>query len=85
MRRKSGGVRVSDHVPAPASNIQGALAARRLNAMHATMPIWRGVTLIPDNISLAKKGQIQLTAVALWSLKVLRSDGFGRLKFKFVA
>ena len=82
MTRKSGGVRTSSHVPAAASNIQGALAARRLNAMHAVMPIWRGITLIPDNVTKAKSGQVVLTAVALWSLKVLRSDGFSRLKFK---
>ncbi len=82
MSRKSGGVRVSSHVPAKASDIQGALAARRLNAMHAVMPIWRGITLIPDNVTKAKSGQVVLTAVALWSLKVLRADGFSRLKFK---
>lgn len=82
MSRKSGGVRVSSHVPAKSSNIQGAIAARRINAMHAVMPIWRGITLIPDNVTKAKSGQIVLTAVALWSLKVLRADGFSRLKFK---
>ncbi len=82
MSRKSGGVRVSDHVAAAASNDQGAIAARRINAMHAVMPIWRGITLIPDNVTKAKSGQLVLTAVALWSLKVLRSDAFSRLKFK---
>ena len=82
MVRKSGGVRVSDHIAAPASNRQDALAARRINAMHAVMPIWRGITLIPDRITKAKSGQVVLTSVALWSLKILRSDGFSRLKFK---
>ena len=82
MVRKSGGVRVSDHVPAPASNIQDALAARRMNSMHAVMPVWRGVTLIPDRVTKAGSGQVVLTAIALWSLKVLRADGFSRLKIK---
>ena len=80
--RKSGGVRVSSHVPVPASDIQGSIVARRFDAIHATMPVWRGVTLIPDRVSQAAKGQVILTAVALWSLKVLRADGFGRLAFK---
>ena len=80
--RKSGGVRVSSHVPAAASNIQGAVAARRLGSTHAVMPIWRGITLISDRVTKASAGQVQLTAVALWSLKVLRAAGFARLKFK---
>ena len=82
LTRKAGGVRVSSHIPAPASNIQGAVAARTLAATHAAFPVWRGVTLIPDRITKAASGQIVLTAVALWGLKVLRADGFGRLKFK---
>ncbi len=80
--RKSGGVRVSSHVAAPSSTIQGAIAVRRPSAIHAVMPVWRGVTLIPDRITKAASGQVILTAVALWSLKVLRADGFGRLKIK---
>ena len=68
--RKSGGVRVSSHVPAPASTIQGAIAVRRPSAVHCVMPVWRAVTLIPDRVSQAAKGQVILTAVALWSLKV---------------
>ena len=80
--RKSGGVRVSSHVAAPASTLQGAVAVRRPSAVHCVMPLWRGVTLIPDRVSQAAKGQVILTAVALWSLKVLRADGFGRLKIK---
>lgn len=82
--RKSGGVRVSSHVPAAVSNIQGAIAARRMDAMHAVLPIWRGITLIPDRITKAAAGEMVLTAVLLWSLKVVRTDGFGRLKFKLV-
>ena len=52
--------------------------------MHAVMPIWRGITLIPDRVTKAASGEMVLTAVLLWSLKVVRTDGFGRLKFKLV-
>ena len=78
--RKSGGVRVSSHIAAPASTIQGAIAVRRPSAVHCVMPVWRAVTLIPDRVSQAAKGQVILTAVALWSLKVLRADGFGTIE-----
>ena len=78
--RKCGGVMVSSHVPVAVSNIQGAVAARRMDAMHAVLPLWRGISLIPDRITKAATGQIVLTAVLLWSLKVLRADGFARLK-----
>ena len=38
--------------------------------------MWGNVTLIPDEITLAGKGQIQLTAVLLYAAKLLRSGGF---------
>ena len=82
MSRKSGGVRVSSHVPAKASDIQGAIAARRINAMHAVFPTWRRLTVIPDRVTKAANGQVLVTVVALWALKVLRADGFQALKFK---
>ena len=34
------------------------------------------MTLIPDEITLAGKGQIQLTAVMLYATKLLRAGGF---------
>ena len=40
-------------------------------------PVWGQVTLIPDEVTLAGyKGQIQLTAVLLYAVKLLRSGGF---------
>ena len=53
--RKSGGVQnQSSHVPAPASQYSRRLiAVRRPSAVHAVMPVWRGVTLIPDRITKA--------------------------------
>ena len=41
-----------------------------------TAPIWEGVTLIPDEITKAAHGQIQLTAVMLHAVKILRAGGF---------
>ena len=39
-------------------------------------PIWEGVTLIPDEITKAGAGQIVITAVMLYSVKLLRAEGF---------
>ena len=72
---KAGGVRVSAHVPAVAAKDQ-SLIVRKGMAMDATAPIWEGVTIIPDEVTKAKTGEIVLTAVMLHAVKVLRSDGF---------
>ena len=83
MVRKTGsGVRVSSLVPDASSDIQPGIAARATGSVHAVMPIWRPVTLIPDSISQAKTGQVVLTAVSLYGLAVVRSAGFAPLKFK---
>ena len=72
---KTSGVRVSAHVPAVASTKQN-MAIRLGMARDAVAPIWEGVTLIPDEVTLAKKGQIVITAVMLFAVKILRVDGF---------
>ena len=71
----TGGVRVSAHVPGEASNKQNnviRLGMRR----DAVAAIWTGITLIPDEVTLAKKGQIQVTAVMLYAFQILRAAGF---------
>ena len=40
-----------------------------------TAPVWEGVTLIPDEITKAGSGQIVVTAVMLYSVKILRAAG----------
>ena len=71
----TGGVKVSAHVPAVSGNKQNVvirLGSRR----DYVAPIWQGVTLIPDEITKAASGQIVVTAVMLYSVKLLRADGF---------
>ena len=64
------GVRVSAHVPAPATNRQDAVIRRGMSTT-ATAPVWEGVTIIPDEVTKAKAGQIVITAVMLFAMKVL--------------
>ena len=57
LMRISGGVRVSAHVPAPASNIQQAVTARGMGLRHAVGPIWSGIDLIFDNVTSRGQGR----------------------------
>ena len=75
IRNDSGGVRVSAHVPDTSGNKQNALVRRGMRR-DMVAPVWGNVTLIPDEITLAGKGQIQLTAVLLHAIKILRTGGF---------
>ena len=77
IRTDSSGVRVSAHVPAAASSKQNALV-RLGTRRDMVAPVWGAVTLIPDEITLAGKGQIQLTAVLLHAVKILRKGGFSK-------
>ena len=85
MRRLSGGVRVSAHVPGVVSKRQDAIVARAMSMTHAVCPIWDSITLIPDEITLAASGQIKLTAVMLYQFKVIRSAGYVRVRFQTAA
>ncbi len=69
------GVRVSAHVPPVASNRQNALV-RLGTAMDYVAPVWAGTTLIADEVTQAKAGQIVVTAVLLHQVQLLRADGF---------
>ena len=43
-------------------------------------PLWQGVTLIPDEITKAKTGELVITAVLLAAFKIIRTDGFARIQ-----
>ena len=68
------GVRVSAHVPGPATNRQNVVI-KRGGSTSVVAPIWEGVTVIPDEVTKAANGQIVITAVMLFAMKVLRTDG----------
>jgi len=82
LRRITGGLRVSPHISDPASNKQDVIV-RRGSRPDAVAPIWRQVTLIPDEVTQAAKGEIRVTAVALAAFKVVRTGGFARVQAQF--
>jgi len=69
------GVMVSTHVPVPASNKQNVVIRLGMRR-DMVAPIWEGVTLIPDEVTKAKSGQIVITAAMMHAVKILRADGF---------
>ena len=76
---EAGGVRVSAHAPAVASHKQAGLV-RRGNRQDYAVGIWEGVSIIVDEVSQAKAGEIILTAVMLHAKSLLRADGFAKVE-----
>ena len=74
----SGGVKASAHVPAPnAGHDQDVIIAKGMRrAMVA--PLWMGLDIIFDEVTRAADGYIVLTAVALYSVKIIRADDYQR-------
>ena len=71
----TGGVRVSAHVPAVAANKQNCVIRLGMRR-DMVAPIWEGVEIIFDELTMAKTGEIVLTAVMLHAVKILRAAGF---------
>ena len=82
--QRSGGFRASALLPdAPTSgardNVSETLAYRTMAPGSAVCPIWAGFELqIRDEATHAASGQVAITAIALWSFKMLRASGYQR-------
>ena len=75
----TGGVRVSANMTAVSGDKQNAVI-RRGGRQDAVVAIWEGVSLITDEVTQAKAGEIIVTAVMLYAFKVLRADGFRKVE-----
>ena len=75
----TGGVRVSANVTAVSGDKQNVVI-RRGGRQDAVVAIWEGVSLITDEVTQAKAGEIIVTAVMLYAFKVLRADGFRKVE-----
>ncbi len=79
----TGGVRMSDRVPAVAANVQAGIVRVGMTPWSAVSAVWGGVQLIRDNFTGAGKGEIVVTALQLISdVHVLRSGSFAQVSFK---
>ena len=77
-------IRVSAHVPPVASKKQNALI-RRGSRPDMAVAVWNNIVLIPDEITLADKGQIKISAIMLYAVKILRSGGFYKQESQIAA
>ena len=79
LMQRTGGVRTSRRIAAPASNIQQAIVRRSNPAGDrvAVMPVWEGLQMIRDPYTNARKGEVSLTALMLvGDVIVLRGGAF---------
>ena len=74
--RKTGGVRVSAHVPAVASHKQNAVIRLGQHDRAILQVLWDGLTLVPDFVTKVKTGEVAITAILLVATKILRADSF---------
>ena len=72
-------VRVTPHAPAVASNKQAGLVRVGMRRDYA-VGIWEGITIIVDEVTQAKEGEIILTAVMLYAQSLLRAAGFAKVE-----
>ena len=83
VRRLSGGYRTSARVPALAAKKQEGMAIR-MNGV-AVAPVWPTLSLIRDVYSGAAKGEVALTAIALYGFEIVRTNGWSRFKLQVEA
>ena len=75
----SGGVRVSANIPPPDTNDQNVVVAK-LGSMRRNFvsALWENIDVIYDEITSASTGEVVLTAVMLFAVKIIDSAGFER-------
>lgn len=85
LMQNSDGFKASSHIPAPTGNIQTAIGYRVNDVDEVVCPMWQGIELIPDRVSVADSGEILLTALVLYQFKILREEAYELSKFKLAA
>ena len=70
----TGGIRVSAHVPFASSKQEAVIRLGMRRDM--IQCVWDGISIIPDEVTSAAAGKINITAIALFNQKILRTDGF---------
>ena len=75
---RSGGLMVSSHVPAVASNKQNALIRLGMERGAAVQPTWEGVTIVVDPYSKASEGEVILHASILSNFQITRASQWSK-------
>ena len=83
--KRTGGVRVSAHVPAVASNKQNAVIRLGQHDRAVLQVLWDSLTIVPDEISKIKTGEVAITAILLVATKILRAASFHKQETQHAA
>ena len=76
LREATGGVKVSKNVPALSNDNKQNAVIRLGMRRDMVAAIWEGVTLLEDPYTAKSKGELILTGVMLYAVKILRAGGF---------
>ena len=73
----SGGVRISANIPDPASDVQAVLVAKMgMQRRNMVSALWENVDIIFDEITAVSTGEVILTAVMLYAMKIVDMGGY---------
>ena len=72
LQEKSGGLRVSSHVPSVSGNKQNSLIRLGMERGAAVQPMWQGVSLIVDEFTRAAHGELIVHAILLANFAITR-------------
>ena len=75
---RSGGLRVSPHVPDVSGNKQNALVRLGMERGAAVQPVWQGVSLVVDEFTRATQGEIIVHAILLANFAITRKSQWSK-------
>ena len=79
LRMKAGGVQLSAHIAAPATNLQDVIVRKGMMD-DAIYVMWDGPVAIFDEVTRSGLGEIELTLAGFDAWKVIRTAGFARVQ-----
>ena len=87
LTNRVGAIMVNNLLPAKSGTDIGRVIVHKsaFPERSAVMPVWRNLDIVYDNISLADKGEIKLTAQVLLNFAVLDDDAFSVKKIRTAA
>ena len=83
--RLTGGVRSSAFVAAVASKKQHGVLRLGSNSPAAVQPLWSGVEVVRDDLTLSTTGQVRFLVRVFQQFRIVRPGGYERVIFQTVA
>ena len=77
-----GGLRVSANVPAKTGDGEDSLIIKGVGRRNCVSAAWNSIELLMDPYTDTSKGEVVLTAIAMFDFAILDEAGFTRVRFK---